>query len=191
MLLLQLRLSLYATLLIKFRGERHVYRRADVNLQTKHLTVQTLLLHLSPWTLPGSVNLLRGQFEDNSFSFFLQRFLCCMALQAFIEVFSRISWDSNISSLLLLSLNASIFLSLWPGCYNFCCSSCQELPIDLSFMYSWWRFYQTTQTERDVYKTKKSLDVPQSIAYTHTSLSLIYHEASILMHYFYHERMKI
>lgn len=60
-LLLQLRLSLYATLLIKFRGERHVYRRADVNLQTKHLTVQTLLLHLSPWTLPGSVNLLRGQ----------------------------------------------------------------------------------------------------------------------------------
>lgn len=61
-LLLQLRLSLYATLLIKFRGERHVYRRADVNLQTKHLTVQTLLLHLSPWTLPGSVNLLRGQF---------------------------------------------------------------------------------------------------------------------------------
>lgn len=54
--------SLYATLLIKFRGERHVYRRADVNLQTKHLTVQTLLLHLSPWTLPGSVNLLRGQF---------------------------------------------------------------------------------------------------------------------------------
>lgn len=114
-----------------------------------------------------------------------------MALQAFIEVFSRISWDSNISSLLLLSLNASIFLSLWPGCYNFCCSSCQELPIDLSFMYSWWRFYQTTQTKRDVYKTKKSLDVPQSIAYTHTSLSLIYHEASLLMHYFYHERMKI
>lgn len=140
---------------------------------------------------PGHFLVQSIYYEDNSFSFFLQRFLCCMALQAFIEVFSRISWDSNISSLLLLSLNASIFLSLWPGCYNFCCSRCQELPIDLSFMYSWWRFYQTTQTKRDVYKTKKSLDVPQNIAYTHTSLSLIYHEASVLMHYFYHEKMKI
>lgn len=187
MLLLQLRLSLYATLLIKFRGERHVYRRADVNLQT-NIWLSRLSYSTSP---PGHFLVQSIYYEDNSFSFFLQRFLCCMALQAFIEVFSRISWDSNISSLLLLSLNASIFLSLWPGCYNFCCSSCQELPIDLSFMYSWWRFYQTTQTKRDVYKTKKSLDVPQSIAYTHTSLSLIYHEASLLMHYFYHERMKI
>lgn len=68
---------------------------------------------------PGHFLVQSIYYEDNSFSFFLQRFLCCMALQAFIEVFSRISWDSNISSLLLLSLNASIFLSLWPGCYTF------------------------------------------------------------------------